>query len=75
MSNTVQTPESSNMEWFSYDPKTSNLSIKFKSGKTFVYANVPAAKFGEMKQSPSRGSYFAKHIKGHFDATIEENVF
>ena len=73
MTEKINTPESSNMTSFSYDGKSKVMQVTFKSGQTYTYRDVPPHLFSGMKSAPSRGSYFAKHIKGKFGGEIEED--
>ncbi len=69
----IETPESSNIEWFKHNDDKTKLSVCFKGGKVFRYKGLNADVIDGMVAAPSRGSYFAKHIKGKFDAVIEED--
>lgn len=39
------------------------LSVTFKNGKTYHYANVPEEKYQALLAASSKGSHFATHIK------------
>lgn len=61
---TVLTPvTSSNIEAMGHNPITLVLSVKFKSGKTYDYANVPTRLYDELLKADSIGSAFSTHIK------------
>lgn len=59
---------SSNIEAIGYDAETGSLHIRFlKSGKTYVYGNVPSFVFDELMRVDSKGTYFAREIKGRYE--------
>jgi len=51
---------------FRYDEKSSKLEIRFVSGIVYLYSNVPAFIYEEMKRSKSKGIYFNQKIKGKY---------
>lgn len=53
-----------------YDAATRELTVVFRDGnETYVYADVPAATFEEMKTAESMGTYFHDNIKDNFQGT------
>jgi hypothetical protein len=46
-----------------HDSDTNKLGIKFSSGATYHYANVPAHMHNAMLNAPSVGRYFGEYIK------------
>ena len=62
----IETPESSNIERFRYDPQTLILEIEFKKGGVYQYFEVPEHVFEGMKSASSKGQYLAQNIKGVF---------
>jgi hypothetical protein len=60
----IETPESSNLMGFGYEPSNMVLRVEFKSGGTYEYFDVPERIFEDMKAAPSRGSFLAQNIKG-----------
>jgi hypothetical protein len=62
----IETTQSTNITAFGYDPESSTLSIKFKSGTTYNYMQVPDKVFEAMKTSASKGRFFQKNIKDLF---------
>lgn len=61
-----QSVSSSAVEKVSYDPKTNDLTIKFRNNnKKYVYPDVPEEVFAEFMESPSKGRYVNKVIKGY----------
>lgn len=64
---------SSNITAYGYDPKTRALHVAFKSGRTYRYADVPAALFARLEIAESKGSFIATEIvKGDFESTQVE---
>lgn len=62
--------ESSNLEMIGYDGLTQRLRVKFRSGKTFEYTDVPIGLFSEFANAESLGSFFAKQIRPKFPARL-----
>ncbi len=60
---------SSNLASADYSPETRTLSITFKSGSVYTYADVDEATYGELISAPSPGVYFAQQIKDKFTFT------
>jgi hypothetical protein len=52
---------------FTYDPETRSLRIEFRSGLVYEYLDVPQMVFDDMKNSPAKGIYLNRHIKGHYE--------
>ena len=46
------------------DGKPGNLYVRFRSGETYVYGDVPAAEFEAFLKADSPGRYHAGRIKG-----------
>lgn len=44
------------------------LSIKFKNGKVYEYANFSAKNYQKFKDADSRGKYFHAYIKNNYKA-------
>jgi len=58
------TPQSSQVSGFGYDPSTQVLTVSFVStGTTYDYFGVPQNVFDEMVAAESTGSYFIRNIK------------
>lgn len=49
---------------FHYDKKTQVLTVVFVSGNVYLYKNVPAALYEEMRNAFSKGVFFNERIKG-----------
>lgn len=43
-----------------------NLFIRFNSGPTYIYSNVPESIFRELLVAPSKGKYFHRFIKNAY---------
>jgi hypothetical protein len=63
--NWIDTPESSNISRFAYEPQAQVLTVEFKSGGVYNYFDVPQATFDQMRAAPSKGSFHATFIKGN----------
>jgi len=50
-----------------YDVETHSLKIIFVSGLIYVYQNVPEEIYNQLKTSRSKGIYFNRFIKGHYE--------
>lgn len=64
--------ESSNLAAIGFDPYKDDellgvLSVKFKSGAVFQYFDVPAEKFDNFMDSPSKGKFYIANVKGAYD--------
>jgi len=60
---------SSNIEAAGYDDDTRTLRIWFHSGSTWDYAGVPEELYRQFMSSASKGGFFARQIKGRYQAT------
>lgn len=58
--------ESSNIDAIGYDEENLELWVRFNNDSTYVYYGVPAILHAEMMESPSKGSYLNRVIKGNF---------
>ncbi len=61
---------SSNISHVGYEGTT--LTIKFKSGTTWSYHDVPEHVHRELMAADSVGSYFGSHVKNKFKGTKHE---
>ena len=57
---------SSNLSACSYDADERVLQIRFRSGRTYGYKDVPEEVADGLKQAGSPGAYFNSNIKGVF---------
>ncbi|MEJ0103633.1 MAG: KTSC domain-containing protein [Bacteroidota bacterium] len=58
---------SSVIAWFFYEKKSAELTISFVSGDRYIYKKVPPAIYTEFSNAFSKGTYFNKEIKGHYE--------
>ena len=61
--------ESSNLASIGYDVDKQIVAIHFKSGAVFNFAPFTPDQMLEFYTAPSKGSYFAKNIKGKIPGT------
>ena len=50
----------------SWDPNSEILMLRFVSGSTWAYHNVPEDVYEALVRSPSVGEYFNKHIRSKY---------
>jgi hypothetical protein len=50
-----------------YDAGNGELWITFVTGRVYVYAAVPQTVFDAFKAAPSRGVFFNREIRDHYD--------
>ena len=60
---------SSNLNAFSYDAAEHILRIRFTSGRTYAYRDVPENVPKELETASSPGQYFNRSIKGSYPET------
>jgi len=61
-----QQVQSSNLKAIDYSYITGTLSVQFKNGKQYEYANVSPATYAAFLAAPSAGSFFSSTIKGFY---------
>ena len=60
--------ESTMIKEAGYDEATQVLTVKFVNGdEVYEYKNVPKSVYDELMAAESKGSFFAKNIKGKYD--------
>ncbi len=57
---------SSNLSAYEYDPDRRLLRIRFKSGRTYQYSDVPSQIVLDLEAASSPGSFFSTSIKNAF---------
>lgn len=73
----VLTPKSSAISAVGYDADTFELRITFRSesptrtGRTWVYVNVPGEFARGLRDAKSKGGYFRENIRGQFRGSID----
>jgi len=60
---------SSNLDGYAYDPVALKLIIAFKSGRHYLYDDVPQVEIDGMLDAASKGSYFSKNIRNAYNFT------
>ena len=60
---------SSNIDGYRYLNDRQMLLIAFKGGSTYCYENVTNAVVSGFMNAPSKGVFFGKQIKDHFQTT------
>ena len=58
--------ESSALKVVSYDAGTEHLDVEFRDRAIYRYLGVPTALHAALLESPSKGSYFNREIRGRF---------
>jgi len=61
--------QSSNLASVGYDPSTQILEIEFLQGGIYQYYGVPNWIYSGLMSAPSKGSYFAQHIRNAYTYT------
>jgi len=56
--------DSSNVEAIGYDDATQELHVRFVSGTSYIYRDVPRQLFDDLMQAPSKGSFLNRQLKG-----------
>jgi hypothetical protein len=51
---------------FDYDAPKQELLVVFRSGRRYIYEEVPEAIYVAMRQSFSKGEFFNQHIRERF---------
>jgi hypothetical protein len=49
-----------------YRSERSQLELEFRSGKRYLYFQVPELYYQELLQAPSKGAYFHRAIRNRF---------
>ena len=68
----MPTVDSSTIAHIDFEDGT--LIVRFKSGQTFRYFDVPQEKYDAMLAADSKGKYFARHIKKKHDGERVESA-
>lgn len=55
----------------SYNPETKVLTVHFRNGKEYQYADVPEETYKEFCEAESAGVYYSANIKNKFEAPKE----
>lgn len=57
---------SSNISSIGFDEDSNTLEVEFIGGTVYQYFDVPFAVYEALLDSPSKGQYYAQHIKGYY---------
>jgi hypothetical protein len=49
-----------------YHPRRRRLQLEFRSGKRYLYFQVPPHCYRELLRADSKGGYFNRHIRNRF---------
>lgn len=60
---------SSNIRSIGYDASTLTLEVEFKNSAVYIYSGIPTSLHTSLMRAPSKGSFFASHIKDRFTYT------
>jgi hypothetical protein len=58
--------DSSSLESADYDPKKRQLTVLFRHGGRYRYAQVPRRIYRDLLAAESKGRFFTRHIRGYF---------
>jgi hypothetical protein len=58
--------DSSNIEQIGYEETDRELWVRFKSGDTYVYSDVPPATYDDIMRADSKGSYLNREVKPNY---------
>ena len=63
---TLEPVSSSNLEAIGYDSPSETLAVRFKSGRTYQYFDVPERIHAKLMAAESKGRYLNREIKGMY---------
>lgn len=71
--------ESSNIAAIAFDPyeddaSVGTLYVRFKNGGEFAYYEVPAEKFDNFLDSPSKGKYYIANVKAAYSCDCTQQA-
>jgi hypothetical protein len=50
-----------------YDERSHDLEIRFVTGRTYRYRNVPSDVYERLRSAPSKGTFFNTEIKDRYE--------
>jgi len=62
----ISTPDSSSIAAFAYEAEDRALYVRFKNGRTYRYAGVPAYVFEAFAGAGSKGAFFNAQVQGNY---------
>lgn len=60
--------KSSNIRSVDYNDDARELTVSFKTGATYVYAEVPRSVYDALVSADSIGGYFASRVRGKYES-------
>jgi hypothetical protein len=67
--------DSTTLRTLGYDAGRQLLQIEFQNRSIYQYFEVPQAVYEELMQASSKGTYFNRSIRPHFDYVLIKAVF
>lgn len=61
--------DSSNIEAIGYDDDAQELHVRFLSGASYIYHDVPRQIFDDLMHAASKGSFLNREVKGVYRYT------
>lgn len=58
--------DSSLLSWVDYDEPRHQLRVRFRTGESYLYFQVPAEQYHNLLLADSKGAFFNRHIRNHF---------
>lgn len=49
-----------------YDPRSHSLEVRFVTGRTYRYSNVPPELYDDLIKADTKGAFFYAHIRDRF---------
>lgn len=68
-----QPVQSSNLQDVGYDADSGVLEVTFKSGRRYAYHGVSPTLFHAFMAAESKGSFFAREIRGKFEGVAVDD--
>lgn len=63
----IDSVSSTSIDKLGYEEQRAQLQITFKSGRTYVYEDVPVDTYEELLSAESQGAYFNRHIRDAYE--------
>lgn len=61
----IKTNNSSSIKSIKYDETRKDLTVDFKSGRSYLYTPVSNEFFNKLNNSPSKGKFFYENIRNN----------
>jgi lysyl-tRNA synthetase class 2 len=65
--------ESTTLARIAFDASAQSLWLEFRNGAVYRYFRVPPALYYALLEAPSKGVYFNRNIRGHFQYRKEQH--